>query len=486
MNLKKAITWILPNFQLKETVEVKDEGIKSKSITVLSETIRYIKKVVLVPKVFRDKKKLKQKLVPVEGVQYPLIFGVNGKPFAEGNLYIHSLFQDSLDPNMPSLVGAARDLTDFWNFIQTENIDFLDFPKLKHYKPTYRYKAHLQSRVQMGELATSTANRRIRVMKKMYKWMLEEKLFHLANTPWKESDIHLSRNSQFGGNNSFAVKKSDLTIPNSKSDDAFDNHIMDGGRLKPLLQQEQVFLIKALLASENTEMILIHLLALYTGARIQTVLTFRKKHVSTVLEANDQQSIRVPVGRATDIDTKNDKQMVLHIPKWLYEKLNIYVHSERAVNRRLKSVNGDTDNQYLFLSKHGSPHYTAKSERGLNPKNLRHFKEGQGVRQFITEDVLPYIRANFDPNFKYSFHDLRATFGMNLVDAGLNLVGTNKVTLDWVFDMVRSRLGHTSIVTTNAYLNFRGRLRLAYEAQQHWEQELHKLAGIEVDNEFIK
>ena len=212
---------------------------------------------------------------------------------------------------------------------------------------------------------------------------------------------------------------------------------------------------------------------------IQTILTFRVRHVMVELDGIQNNILRFAVGPGTGIDTKLNKKLVLHIPIWFYQMLRIYALSNRAARRRQLAVGGDTGDQYLFLSMRGAPFYRAKSESGTYAidNNLRHEKTGQAVRQFMTERVIPYIRDKYDAKFHYQFHDTRATFGMNLVDERLKLVDEKKATTKEVMDFVQARMGHASPITTERYLTYRSRMKMVRSVQDGWEQHLATLAA---------
>jgi integrase len=210
---------------------------------------------------------------------------------------------------------------------------------------------------------------------------------------------------------------------------------------------------------------------LATGARIQTALTLWVRHVQLDLPVGLGE-FRFPVGPGTGVDTKYDKLMTLHIPRWLYERLRIYSHSQRARKRRTRAEGGDTEDQYLFLTQQGHPYYQNKSEtRAFNPSvTVRHQKKGQTVRTFIAEHVIPHIRKHHDPTFHYQAHDLRATYGMNLTDIQLALVQRGEITLAQAREFVKTRMGHESSATTDLYLDYRRNLKMVYEAVDAHEQ----------------
>lgn len=208
-------------------------------------------------------------------------------------------------------------------------------------------------------------------------------------------------------------------------------------------------------------MILTHLLGVATGARLQTILTMRLHHIRTDMTDSELKEIKIPAGLSTGIDTKNDKKIVIHIPFWLYQKLQIYAMSERAQKRRAKSSLGNSDDQYLFLTNRGRPYYESKSDLQNFDKDfeLHHMKNGQGVRVFIREWMIPHIRAESNkPKFHYQFHDLRATYGMNLTDEQLEYVARGEISLHQAREFVRVRMCHESSATTDLYLQYRQNL----------------------------
>jgi integrase len=125
------------------------------------------------------------------------------------------------------------------------------------------------------------------------------------------------------------------------------------------------------------------------------------------------------------------------------------------------------------------PFYRCKEEsRAYDATNtLRHNKVGQAVRQFITEQVIPFVRTKYGArNFHYQFHDTRATFGMNMTDHQLKLVEQGKTTLKEVREFVKTRMGHESAATTDLYLQYRSNLKLVRWVGVEYESHLKKLS----------
>lgn len=419
----------------------------------------------------------KPKWVPTQFNLYPVILNGDGAPWPEANLWILSTLESKVNPVMTSFASIAEDLAAYLRFIEEYEIDWLNFPSQKLHRPTYRFNGHLKHLVQSQEIKASTAKRRMSAVIRFYRWLMEEKIFVPEYPPWKESDRYIEFKGHYGESAIKKVTTTDVSIHVTKQDDPYDGCIDDGGKLRPLPQHEQEWLMDALITLGNTEMTLIHLFGLLTGARIQTILTFLVRDVLKNHGGNPPGFLRYPVGPGTGIDTKNDKKLVLHIPVWLYEMLHTYASSERAKIRRLRAIGGDTEDQYLFLSIRGAPLYTSKQDESLGESNeLRHKKCGQGVRQYMTDYIIPFIRKKYDSRFHYQFHDTRATYGMNLVDTRFILIEKKESTLKEVLDFVQARMGHASPATTERYLNYRSRLKMVHAVQDGWESKLERMA----------
>ena len=410
---------------------------------------------------------------------FPVVLDSTGAPWAEANMWMLYSLQGRVSSAMSTYASIAEDLAAYRRFLDETSIDWLHFAPNKLHRPTYRFNGHLKHLVYSAEIAPSTAKRRMATVIRFYRWLQEDGAFVPENPPWKASDRYIQFGDRHGFKRTKAVTTTDLSIRVAQQDNPYDDRIDDGGKLRPLPQIEQEWLLDALMSLGNTEMTLIHLFGLLTGARIQTILTFRMKHALVTLDDRSDGDLRFPVGPGTGIDTKNEKKLVLHIPLWFYRLLRIYAESDRARSRRVRAYGGDTKEQYLFLTVRGAPFYGAQADVNAfnEASTLRHAKVGQGVRQYIRDYVLPFIREKYGvPAFHYQFHDTRATFGMNLVDAKLPLLEQKEATLKDVMEFVRVRMGHASVATTERYLTYRSRLKMVRAVQDGWEARLEKLA----------
>lgn len=174
--------------------------------------------------------------------------------------------------------------------------------------------------------------------------------------------------------------------------------------------------------------------------------------------------------------------MTLLIPNWLARDLKIYINSEQARQRRQKSNYGDSDENYVFLTKLGTPFYTSKAEQEQLTEKIKasnsfetrlKLYEGEAVRSYLKVVLLPEIRL-IDPQFQsFKFHDLRASFGMNLLESQLQHLPEGHSAMTAV-EYVQARMGHTKISTTLQYLNYKSRLEWRSKIQHEYESSLMK------------
>lgn len=471
MSNQKARTVVLPSFCLTETCGAKADGASKVVIPKTSDTDEqtYHR---------RNLGAGSRRILGNDAYSYnffPVVLCADGSPWREANLFILYKLEGSTKPAMATFQSIASDLADYKNYLDEEDIDPFEFPRRKLLRPTYRYRNYNVLKAQAGDVSLGTAKRRVSAVISFYNWVINESIVEIENSPWTEKSVHIAIKNRHGAVILKKVRSTDLSIKAPRSDDPYSESIQDGGELKPLVPEEQVTLFEALHELRNVEMTLIHLVAFYTGARIQTVLTLRVSVFQDAINGAVSE-VRVKVGPGTGVDTKNDKLMTLFFPVQLYDKIRIYTLCSRSHQRRMQAKDEHLD--YLFLTNRGTPYYDAKNDLStFNEENTkRRPNNGQGVRQFIANKLIPVVRRNSGfEGFRYKFHDLRATYGLNLTDAQIDLVQQGKSNLHKAREFVRARMGHTSSSTTDLYLQYRNNLKLIRQAQLHYEDHIGAL-----------
>jgi len=116
--------------------------------------------------------------------------------------------------------------------------------------------------------------------------------------------------------------------------------------------------------------------------------------------------------------------------------------------------------------------------------NQREPPRGGSVRKFISEKLRPYLESK-GHHISFSFHDLRASFGMNLVREGIRDIEQGRESMDSLLHYVMTRMGHSRISTTMQYLNHDFARAPAYRAQEQWEKEVAKLTEMGFHQEHL-
>ncbi|MEJ6007173.1 integrase [Paucibacter sp. AS339] len=409
--------------------------------------------------------------------QFPLVLSGDGSPWGPACLWL--LDRARARPlHLSSLPSVAQGLRDYLGFLEDMGLAWDDFSSVdKYLRPTYLYKTHLQELINKGETKASTASRKMSAVIGMYRFLMSERKmgFQPMNPPWidKEIGLHYRDNKGFG--QVHTVASTDISIHVPTRDDPWDATIDDGGKLRPLPSEEQRALVAALKKLGNRDFELMHYVALFTGAREQTVLTLRWGHFKAPPSSITQWPFKLPCGPGTGIDTKRDVPNVfLVIPEFLYWWLHQYACSERARSRRDKSQLGQHPVNYLFLSNQGGPYYESKDDRnamrGADEVLRRSSPTGQNLRSFITDRVIPEVRKTI-PGFKYRFHDLRATFGVNWV---LHCVGKEDAKQKYMLarEQLRRLMWHKHPTTTDRYLEYHEHMHHLEKAKADWDRVL--------------
>lgn len=218
------------------------------------------------------------------------------------------------------------------------------------------------------------------------------------------------------------------------------------------------------------------------------------------------------VGGDQSADTKYNKVHRLIFPFSLVERLYMHVTSELHLERMERSHYGVSDYNYVFLTDQGNAYYTSRSEEREFQEAEKHWssnspqkghkrgfkqQDGNTVRANLNT-LVTKIQTNFDSlksevvkdldikvsrimqvegyeadkylsrqleeteslkeavlktiHFrKFKCHDLRATFGVNLVE----ILESKGYKSTRILDELRKRMGHTNRETSQRYIDFR-------------------------------
>ncbi|WP_106579692.1 site-specific integrase [Pseudomonas sp. R9.37] len=401
----------------------------------------------------------------------PVILKPDGSIWHHGSLYLLSRASEYNPPSDQTLRSYAKGLVDYINTLAVDQIDYLSTPIRQGSRPTYHYRAELEARISENQLAISTANSRISTVINFYRWMKKRYDYHPTQDLWTEIKRYVRFSNSKGFSSGKEVITTNLHIKQSQETNTGE-YVVDGGKLYPYTEEQQRTLAKILFKTTNTEMILSFLVALTSGARSLATYTLR---TSDILIPNTVQGseVAIKIGRNTGVDNKNNKKMKIYIPAWLNRLIYNYIHSERYKRRVAKAGQPTDGEQYVFLTSHGNPFHTSKSD--MRRGQGQAIQEGSSVRKFISETLQPALNKLESP-FKFRFHNLRACFGMNLLEEKLKGLPQDSLAYTRAVGKVQQRMGHADISTTNRYLSYREDNELKFQAQSMFEQHLQSIS----------
>lgn len=387
------------------------------------------------------------------------------------SMYLLSESKDKVRNGKESTIQKhSESIEEFFKFCSQKKIDWKVIPRNKRNKPGFLYSKHLKILVENGQLAPSTAKRKMSAVIQFHRYCEEEYGTDFFVNPPYTNKLAIFTDQK-------GIKRLALTqdeqIRYAKENSIEDElYIEDGGRLKPLTADEQYVLHEVLNSEKlksNIEMRYIFMTALLSGARLQSVLTMSVKDINMHIDlpegVSDVNHI-VKAGRGKDriTDSKNDKPINIYIAYSWIEKLKLYVESKRYAIRReryFKNVGIENptviqmEEAYLFLTNRGTPYYDRKSDlKKFNPNNTRTKpREGGGVHDFLSKYILPMMLEKLGADYRFHFHDLRATFGVNLRDALREEYG-EAMSDHEIEKQIQSRLSHNDITTTRKYVKY--------------------------------
>lgn len=398
----------------------------------------------------------------------PVILKSNGVPWDIGNAYLLGQLEKPNLSNMRTLTARATHMKYYLQYLEDTGQHFLDLPKLYYDRAPQKFKVFMSKVMDRGIVSAEYINNILSTVAHFYNHIRYESLVtdeSIKNKPFTSINKTIMTTNCVGLVRTLNVITNDLKIKSSRNPNTPLGMLKDGGTLRPLSYEEQVIVTAAFANNyASVELELMIRIALETGARQQTLCTLSINCIRTAsveLDATPSMSIViVNTGTRYKADTKGGKLNRLIFRRQLINDLIRYIDCLRAEDRRLhkNSFYGDTDDNYVFLTRGGNPYYTAQREieNRQDPKAVRRVnaplmvpKSGQSLRNELGRFV-SRIKAN-SPQFKtFTFHDLRATMGMNIVRA----MREKNYPDSKIFDHVRQRMNHSSFKTTEGYLNF--------------------------------
>lgn len=412
----------------------------------------------------------------------PYLLAADGSPWIEANAYFVELVRYNSSPmSRPTddVRRKASRVLDYKLFCERNKIDWLDFSgRRPSTRPTYKYFRYL---IINGERSSGVLNQYTSVVYDFYKYV--SKHWHPIDLD-RVDTVKTIKILLEGASGNFLkdVEVRTLRKPTGGVTEVPIGYVREHGEdLRPLSNEQKNELVKTINGDEwSAQERLIIQSALYTGARKQSVLTLRMKHLAYFNEKdlNNDGTYTVHAGSGTGIDTKFDKRQQLHFPRQLAEELIIWARSPSAQKRRNKlreifhkkypdlEVMND-DDMYIFLSDQGNCYYLAKDDPRFPMIKSR--ATGQ-VTDTLKRKLFKFVVDGFPKDF--TFHWLRATYAYMYYLWLQPLIESGHIKIGEEISFIQKRLHHKNRETTENYLKLFNDINERQHAQNLYEDNL--------------
>lgn len=419
----------------------------------------------------------------------PFLLDYDGMPWREANSFLLYKAESEYLSRRPTETPrkAASRLLTYKMFCEKNNIDWLDFSgKRRAHRPTYRYFRNLAD---SSEKCAAVINQHTGIIYDFYSYVSKN---------WHEIDIDRVDTvsavkllfQTHRGSILVDVKKRSQTKRTPGASQTPIGYVRESGEdLRPLTNSELSEMLSIIESDSWSQMErLMIITSLMTGARKQSVLTLRLRHLSEMKNNGLQKdgTFRLRAGPNTGIDTKFNKEQVLHFPKALVDQLTTFVLSKayKKLHAKFKTeyaskfpqLNLPTDEDaYIFLSDQGNCYYMARND--CRYPYVRSRPIGQ-VTDNIKRKLIKYCSEKFPKDF--SHHWLRATFGYQLYQWLLPLIHSGHLKIGEEISIIQRRMHHNQRETTEKYLKLYANISEKLKAQELYESELFSFNDVDV------
>jgi integrase len=417
----------------------------------------------------------------------PFLFNKDLSPWMEANDYLMDQIVNAASMSRPTddLRKRASRILQYKMYLEDKKIDWLDFSgKRRSHRPTYKYFHHL---VVCSGISNVVINQHTGAIYNFYEHV--SKYWHPIDIA-RVDEVAPLNILVLGGRGARVIKrqKRTQTRPSKGVSQVPMGHVRDEGEdLQPLQNKQLAELVRIISGKDwSQQERLIAQTAYMTGARKQSLLTLRMKHLELFTEdrlCNDG-TYKIITGPGTGIDTKQSQKRAIYIPAQLAEDLKVYASSKFAKSKREKFKEAFVDNAfgvdqmddrdiYVFLSDQGNCYYMSKDDPRY--KYVLSKPEGQ-VTGNITKKIIVSASENFPRHFV--FHWLRATFGLQYYQYLIPLVESGIIKVEDLIPMVQSRMGHKDRKITEHYLKLFENIDEKFEAQNKYEKNIFRVITV--------
>lgn len=378
----------------------------------------------------------------------PQILWMDHTPWREANLW--ALQQStSSRKNIKTVASAMTSIHAYAKWLEKEDVNWWDFPAREADRCLVRYRGALIDARDGGELAPSTAQQRMAVVVRFYRWLWATRLISPEWPMWQDKQVGVRITDTFGFERTLMMTSTDLAIPNRK---AIGDGLEDG--LLPVSVANRNVILAFASSHASEELALMLRLGFRTGMRLGTITDLKIGSLErAVPDPSFPTWYRLAVGPGAHppVHTKFGVTGQIWIEEGDLQMLKDYAFSSRRLKRQALAKPEYREN--VFLTRFGGRYGAegADMSRSLNVEigRLRNKGVAAGHSVFRT----------------FHFHQSRCTFATELARVAIRHGGVNVA-----IQLVKQALLHKNESTTIKYIRFVEKSAVMAEAADAFTQ----------------
>ena len=362
----------------------------------------------------------------------PQIFLSDGQPWQEANLWAMER-ATTRDVSIRTVQANMVALHHYCNWLEHENVDWLEFPIRKKDRCIVRYRGALVDARENGALAPSTITERMNSVIRFYRWVLKMGLFSPESPLWVDRAVKVVYFDKVGFERSLLRTTTDVSIPNRSRP---GERLEDG--LLPVSSEDRDRILGLARSNASQELFLMLSLGFFTGMRLGTISDLKIQTLERAVPDPASPNLfrlNVGPGASPNVHTKFGVTGHIWITRQLLEELKYYAYSVRRLEREAKAARDHKD--LLFLTRFGNPYGHRGSDKSP-AVNVEMFN----LRKLWNKSGITALRH-------FHFHQSRCTYGTELTRIGLSVADPINT-----IELVRNAMLHKSEAITFKYIKF--------------------------------
>lgn len=368
---------------------------------------------------------------------FPILRWASGEMWNEANVWLGAQAQNIpvKDTSIKTVRSIAYGLLTFMRFLEQEELPWNYLPIVTAERAINRYRKFLIDSRTDGKLMPATASSKMAVIIRFYRWAQINNVISDAAFEVTTSKL-VKIADRYGRDLAVKISFSNLSIKNRK---VLKDRV-EGG-LMPVSVDYKNQILEFAYSHLSIELYYMMRIAFESGLRVDSICDLKVETLNRARTDYYAPSLCwLPVGPSVSgapVVTKYGVTGEVMISADLVRELKDYCKSLRRIKREIRS--SGNSRELIFITSQG--HSYGRSEQ----------RDGSSINALVyhAKAKARAVGLNFDD---FHFHRARATFGLNVVQCGLDCVPT--IPLTAVIAFARDCLLHKNVENTMTYVRF--------------------------------